>query len=137
MSSSKGEHYLFLTSTDSSAYFPFNSTCDFQVELPEALFLRGNWTCAALQVAFKDEIADDIIVFCDLCESSFIQDTRLPVLRVIPQSSQKNFEFKEPQRLNVSRDEVKRLRIFIRTLDLKEPSFVNRPVSCTLHLRRE
>lgn len=137
MHSSKSTHHLFLASSDSSAFFPFNRTCDFQVELPEVLYLNGNWTCSLTQIGFKDEIAQDIIVMCDLCEGSFIRDTRLPVLRYIPQTSQKSFDFVEPHSFTVSRDEVKRLRVFIRTGELLEPSFIQNPVTCTLVLKRE
>ena len=138
MNSSTSEHYLFISSTDSSDYFPFNITCDFHIELPEIIFLTGTWSCSLLQIGFKDEIVDDIIVFCDLCNSSFVRDTRLPVLRFISQSSERSYEFSQPQRISISRDEIKRLRIFIRTASSNEiPSFINNPVTCTLHLRRE
>ena len=137
MNSSKREHHLFLTSSDSSVYFPFNSSCDFQIELPEIFLLHGNWTVALSQISFKDEIAEDITVYCDLAGSSFIQDTRLPVLRVIPKSTEKIFTFDNPLRIDLSRDEIKRLRVFIRTDDMRTPSFIQKAVKCTLHLRRE
>ena len=137
MHSSKGEHHLFVNSSDSSVYFPFNGSCDFQIELGEALHLTGRWTCALAQIAFKEEISEDIIILSDLIDGSFIRDTRLPVLRVIPQSTEKVFVFPEPFRFTISRDDIKRFRVFIRTGDLREPSFIQKPVTCTLHLRRE
>ena len=137
MHSSSGQHHLFVSSTDSSVYFPFNSPCDFQTELNEALHLNGRWTCALSEIAFKEEISEDIIILTDFIEGSYVRNTRLSILRVIPQTNQKVFTFSEPFRFVISRDEVKRFRIFIRTRDLQEPSFIQKPVTCTLQLTRD
>lgn len=136
MKPSLKEHHLFLSSTDSLAFFPNNKAIDFHVEFSEALNLSGRWTCALTQIAFKDELVSDIVVLCDICESSYINNTRLPVLRVIPQSNSNVFIFTQPFRLNISRDEIKRLRLYIRTTTLEEPLFLSQPVTCSLHLRR-
>lgn len=137
MNQSKSEYYFFVTSLDSLAYFPFNTSCDFQVELPESIHLTGTWTCALTQIGFKEEISEDLIVLCDLFDSSFVRNTRLPVARVISQLTNKVITFDEPYRLGVSRDEIRRFRVFIRTFDLEKPSFIQKPVTCTFHLRRE
>ena len=137
MHSSNSQHHLFISSEDSSVYFPFNAPCDFQIELGEALHLNGRWTCALTQIAFKEEISEDIIILTDFIEGSHIKNTRLPVLRVIAQSSEKVYTFEEPYRFPISRDEVKRFRVFIRTRTMQEPSFIQKPVTCTLQLRRE
>ena len=137
MKPSTREHHLFLTSTDSSAFFPSNTPYDFYIEFSEAINLNGHWTCALTQIAFKEELLSDIVIFCDICISSYICNTRLPVLRVIPQGDNKVFVFPEPFRLKISRDEIKRLRIYIRNGDLQKPSFIQKPVTCTLHLKRE
>ena len=137
MHSSNSQHHLFISSEDSSVYFPFNSPCDFQIELGEALHLNERWTCALTQIAFKEQITEDIIILSDFIEGSYIRNTRLPVLRAIPQSSDKVYTFQEPYRFQISRDEVKRFRVFIRTRSMQEPSFIQKPVTCTLQLIRE
>lgn len=137
MNQSKSEHYLFVSSLDSLAFFPFNASCDFQIELPESIHLTGTWTCALTQIGFKEEISEDLIILCDLFDSSIVRDTRLPVARIISQASDKVITFDNPYRLGVSRDEIRRFRVFIRTFDLQRPSFIQKPVTCTFHLRKE
>ena len=88
-------------------------------------------------IAFKEDLIEDIIIFCDLCDSSFIRDNRLPVLRVIPNSTNRVHVFDDPVRIPVSRDEIKRIRIFIRTIHMEIPSFIVQPVICTLQIRKE
>ena len=133
----KEQHILFLSSTDSLNYFPHNHACDFQVELSDSLHLRGNWTCALAQISFNEKIIEDLVILCDMCDESYIRDRRMPVLRVIPSQGPKQFIFESPFRLRVSRDELKRFRVYIRTLNFEIPSFVSGSVKCTLHLRCE
>ena len=65
-----------------------------------------------------------------------VQDTRLPVLRVIPKTTQQLFFFETPLRIDVSRDEIKHIRVFIRTDAMGSPLFIQKQVNRTLHLKR-
>ena len=128
---------MFLSSTDSSAIFPYNSGYEFQVELPSTLHLEGVWTCALREITFTDPLSDDVIVFCDLLQSSFIRNAQLPVLRILPVTGEKHYIFTDPIQMQLSRDEIKRIRIFIRTTEMSIPSFIQNPVRCTLQLKRK
>ena len=81
MHSSNGQHHLFISSEDSSVYFPYNAPCDFQIELGEALHLNCRWTCALTQITFKEEISEYINIQSDSIEGSHIRNIRLQAKR--------------------------------------------------------
>jgi len=125
---------MFLSSLDSSDYFPNNASTDFTIELPHNIFLPGKWQCALLDINFSDVIVKDLVILSDLCAASYIAEMHHSVLRTIPATSTTAMYFNLPIWFDVTRNELKRLRIYIQTRDFTTPSFLLGPVQCTLEL---
>ena len=75
----------------------------------------------------------DLYVFCDMCESNYIIDNYLPILRIINQSG----DILNPYFTKIVHQQVSQLRIFIRCRDGEYPSFTPRHLRCTLRVRRK
>ena len=137
MMQSTRQHHLFLSSEDSKNIFPGNHSTDFTVELPETLLLSGVWECALLEIFFTKKLDEGVVVLCDLCENSYISNTRLPVLRVLQGGLNKtNSAFVNINSISIPHNEVRRLRVYIRTYTGAQPSFVSGEVRCTLQIKR-
>ena len=119
--------HLFLCSTDSILYHPSNKSWDFTVELPHAI--EGQWKCALGDISYNT--TENLYVFCDLCEQSYIRGGTLPILRYVTQPK----EFTNLYYFNVNLSHIKRVRIFIRNNNMEIPSDDIGPVRCTLILK--
>ena len=133
----KDKHVLYLSSEDSLDIYPTNKPFDFTAELPENIRLPGKWQVALHSVMFKERIVDWMAICSDLCESSVIGDTKQQVLRRIGPNSARIQEFSNLIWLDVSRDDLKRVRVFLRLRNMAEPTFMTKPVTCTLELKRQ
>ena len=129
-------HYLFLSSNDSNLYFPNNEPTNFTIELNENIYLPGLWKISLAEIFFKDEITEQLLICCDLCGDSIVRDQKHAVLRLIPEQSPKNLCFKEPIELDISRDFIKRIRVYIRTMSFEKPTFLTNTLTCTIKLKR-
>ena len=137
MAHSERKHYLYLSSSDSELYYPNNTATDFTVELTETLNLPGEWECSLLEIFFTKRIAGDIVVFSDLCANSNISNTKLPVLRFLQNGTYKsNSSFLNLISLPITQREIQRIKIYIRTVSGDLPTFIDKPVRCTLLLKR-
>ena len=136
MAQSKGQHVFFLNSTDSLNIWSDNRPFSFTCELPEKVRLKGRWICALYSVSFQERVSVPLVVTSDVCESSVIQNERHAVLQVIPQNSGRHISFNNLLWFDVSLDEIERIKLFIRTSNLDEASFLTKPVTCALVLRR-
>ncbi len=124
--------YLYLSSDNSKSTHPSNRPSEFTVELPRNLILNGAWEIALTEIYFQGEGDDkDLYIFTDICESSYVIDTLLPILRIIKKSGPLEILYY----IKLSQDFVSELRVYIRTDGLEEPSFLTKTLRCTLHLR--
>lgn len=138
------EHYLFISSQDSLAFFPNNKTHRFTIKLPGILKLSGTWKCALVEMTyfpqFSGERPKQIYLCSDLVHESYGSDSMLPVLRRIPVptalNSKATLTFPQNYYFPVSREEVQYVHIYLKDQKLQNPSFVAEPFTCTLHLVR-
>ena len=128
---SKKIHYLYLNYNDSSDIYPSNSPWDFQVNLNDSINLNGEWLCALTDITCDKKIKEPLLIFCDFCEVHFVCNKLLPIIRktYIPEFFSRFYNCK------ITRDQLTTFRIYIRTLDLKIPTFTCKKLSCTLRLK--
>ena len=136
MALSKSEHVFFLSSDDCLDRFPSNKASDFRVELPELIRLPGVWICCLHSIAFKERIIDNIDIMTYICEEIYLFGSKHQALQTIAPSPSSMLEYTNPIWIDVSRDELKQLRLFIRTYNMTDAAFLNRTVKFTLVLKR-
>ena len=139
------EHYLFVSSGDSLAYFPDNRTGCFSIKLPGTLKLEGSWKCALTELVyvpqFTGERPKEIYVCCDLVQDSYGSDSMLPVLRKVSVPTALGTKtvhtFPQNYYFHVTRKEIQYINVYVKDQKLDDLSFIQEPLSCTLHLVRE
>ena len=128
---------FFVSSSDSVRDYPDNKPVDFTIKLPGRLRFDDNWICTLKDIVFGNLVSEDLIVCCSLCNDSIFRDTELPILRLLISDGEKRiFEFSHDLPIEVKREETARLRIFIRTLDRAPPTFLTKPVRCTVSAKQ-
>ena len=130
--------YLHLTSNDSASYYPTNSPFDFTVNLPTVLPLEGGrdrWKIALtdFKLVGRKWNRRDLYVYCDLAShDTYVSDCYRPLLRIVDKSG----EIKRPSYTSVSRENVRRIRVYIRDKRERMPDIPAESVRCTIHLKR-
>ncbi len=138
----KQEHILFLSSKDSEDICPGNDSGNFTIDLGKALQLPGHWRVQLL--SFRCHLAKDqkverknLMVFSDICESSFVRDHYLPVLANFYYDGNSNKVrrieevVKHPHSVAVVPHAVQRIKIYIKDQNLQTPSFTKATSDCT------
>ena len=120
--------YLFISSEDSNELNPANTSYDFTVTLPQTI--NGSFEIALAEMTYTSH-NEDLYVFCDLCEHSFVKDSMLPILRAVTGvGGYQNLFYHK-----VTRNSIQRVRIFITNKKLEHPSQDIGPVHLLLILR--
>lgn len=122
--------HLNLASNNSRRFHEDNVWYDFTTELPQAV--EGKFTCALLEFSSQSSMVEDLYVFCDLCEPEYVQDSVLPLLRIVSEPGEVSIPYFKP----VSRQVIQRVHITIRNQNLEVPSNSIGPVRITLGLER-
>lgn len=132
------EHFLFLSSNDSLNYHKSNQGTDFTIELNQDLFLEGRWKVALMDFTCDVKSSGHVTVCCDLVSSSWIKDGYESVLRSF-YATEGHFtsDFPFPYYIKSHASSVKRVRVYILNDAASFASFMNEPLKCTLHLKRE
>lgn len=127
--------YLYLSAADSLQFHTENYAWDFTVDLAQCLDTRGSWECGLAEIEYDRgaSAGGDLYVYSDICSGSLVSDTSLPILRIVKKST----ILRRPYYVDVARDFVQRVRVYIRDKDGKIPSVVSKQLRCTLHLRRK
>lgn len=133
------EHYLFLHSDLSKDRYPSNQPGDFTVEFPYPYELQGQWVCGLKEIRIS--LREEVLYVCsDVCDESYAENTMLPVLRALQKPKGKSvltyFHFDNPMYVKVTPTSLKRIRIFIRGSQLRQPNITDPIVRCTLHLKK-
>ena len=118
-------HFLFLSSDPVT--YSSNQPYDFTVDLPHTLDLTGEWGVALLQLtAFPSDTAS-LLVFCDLCSCSSVNDTSLPVLRrILTRASPLDDNINTAFYLPLNRRRVERVRVYIKDQNLADATFLKK-----------
>lgn len=123
--------YLFLTSNDCLDSHPNNHAWDFTTDLKTYVPLVGRWECALMDIRYTGK-NEELYVYTDLCQSSYVSDSYLPILRIISNSTS---TFTNPYFIPTSLDYVNQIRVYIRTKEGNIPSFTPKHLRCTLQIQ--
>ena len=131
---SNARHYLYLNYNDSINIYNTNTPYDFIVELPNIIYLPGRkWICALVDIHSDQIDLEKYYIFIDFCESSYIRNTFLPVVRYTNLTN----TFSRLTYVNITRDHIAKFRVYIRDRNLQIPSFHCESLSCTVVLRKQ
>ena len=127
-------YYFHLSSEDSKNFHPSNTPLDFTVELPAPLYLEGEWEVALLDIDFDDWLSD-LYVFCDMCKHSVYEGILQPVLRRVPKFGLDTMPQYVPVQVTYS-CYLKKIHVYIKESTLTDGSYLTKPTTCTLQLRK-
>ena len=124
--------HMYVTSRIVKGYFKKNTSTDFYIQLPETVRLSGKgWYCALLQC--RANISNTYYLCCDICDTSIVDNMRLPVLRQI---SRRTAHFEKLIYVPVIRSEFNTIHIYILNGEGELVSVIPGTVSCVLRFRQ-
>jgi hypothetical protein len=134
-----------VSSVDSSEYFK-NSAYDFTVYLPETLKFksRQHWEIGLAEIQYTilgDINANMIEIYTDICGSSIIHAKKKQILRNITvlnpgiRAVTLHKNFNPIIYIPLSKNEIRQIRVFIKTSSGKPATFIGGITKCTLHMR--
>jgi hypothetical protein len=128
------EFYLFLNSGDSLTTHVNNNAGDFVIDLPRIFKLQGGWE-NSLSFPISKLPTKRIYVCSGLTEDSCVMNTLIPVLRSVDIFDEDNtyLMFHPAFYFDTKRDELRRLRVFIRDDQLRPCRLKNDCFFCMLH----
>ena len=137
----KGDHYLYLSQSDSKDYFPGNKAHDFVVKLTPPVVLEDleDWSVAITELQVVPEIPSSFIVCCDLCQASHVGEKQLPVLRLIHPWVNvpiNQYLFTDPYRIQIKQKVIDTIHIYITDEQGELMSLEQMQLRCTLQLRK-
>ena len=130
-----GNMYLFLSSANSIETYPNNHALDFTVTLPQPIDLtEGLWVCALLDIdMLADKTAvEEIRVYCDICQYSFVGDSFQPILHLANSFSPVMIPIDIPVRTK----SVSQIRVYLKVITKPQSSFDPQSSRCTLRINR-
>ena len=133
------QFYVYISSSESSQYFPDNQPSRFTIKLPETLRLHGKWQIALSEIQYPSiqKKPEQLLILCDLCQYSIVGDTRLPILRRIKYKDRGSrfHSFGLLYYVALKTQEVDRVSIYVKTDTGEEPSFTGGKLRCVLHFK--
>ena len=140
------DKYLILRSTDcEKTYFPENKPYDFKVNLNNPLHLKGEqWLVGLSEITLlnwstgKKSNCVDVYICSSLCDTSYVGDSELPVLRQIclhGNKRERKFVFPQCHYVPVKVKDIQNIDIYIKDRNSELASFITGPVIVTLHLK--
>ena len=136
------DHYVYLTSDDSKAYFSDNAPYNFRVHLTKPLILKGFWKVSLVefyaQVSSKVKNAKQTLyVYCDFCKESTVSGELQPILRRL--TSTKNnrwaYSFDSDFYLPLTKHHIYEMNIYIKMENGELATQLNNPLMITLHFK--
>ena len=85
-------------------------------------------------------ISDSVYVCCDIVQDSIFRNTKLPILRrcaVYDNEDTIEEIFGDPYYIEISRDQIHKIRIYIKDKFLNTVLFKSNILECTLHLLKQ
>ena len=123
--------FLHLSSKDCVQSHPDNHAWDFTIDVGKYVTLSGEWEVALTEMLYDGARKMDLYVFSDICSPTYVIDNCLPLLRIVNKPN----IFQKPYFVPVSRNDIARIRIYIRTRNNNIPPFQPKSLRCTLQLK--
>ena len=124
--------YIHLSSKDSINSSPQNNCWDFTIDTGRYIRLEGKYEVGLSEIWWDGEERENLYIFSDIVNPSFVMDSYLPILRVTHQPK----IFTRPHYMRLAQDSISQIRVYIRTDKYKKPSFTPKSLNCTLEIRR-
>lgn len=129
--------YLFLSSNAFKNIYPLNSPWDFTAEINRPIQASGNrYKIALTEIEWNDDSSvpkKDMYVYCDLLDhDTLTSESYHPLLRIVKEPC----SFVKYYFMDVSRDYISRIRIYIRMEDGTVPQIDLSHLRCTLYLKK-
>lgn len=129
---------MYVSSTDSKESYPNNHVHDFRVKLQSTISPSGCWQIACLSLHIskgREYSGNPIYILCDKVVSSYVGETKLPVLRRIERIGDVT---QHPYYVTLhNTGEISDMSFSILdAVTFKPASFQAESVSYTLHLRK-
>lgn len=118
-------------------YLYLSSTSDyFNVKMPDGMDLSGE-SIGLAEIHFEMENNIDCFdLCCDICESSVVDSTTLPILRRIHVSSQQEYiRFDPIYYIPVIKTKPYIITVYLRSVHSKSNSVPFKRLNCTLHTK--
>lgn len=137
--------YLYLSSDDSKKYYPNNNPAMFSTKLPKNIRtpLNGNWQIALLDIELPPlETGYEpkfLTVYSDICSSSVYGGGLKQILHRMYYKElrqQTPIVFIPTRYKEVNIESLDYIHLYLLDEHGNSPSFVNSPLLCTLHIRK-
>ena len=136
--------YMYISSRDSTNYHPSNEASKFTVELSEPINLNGSWEVSLVDLiyfqGFNTSKPIFFIIYSDICEESFMNNTKLPILHRCYVGNETNKFVQESFSNNcykrIKIHDISRIELNIKSETGNQVSFKQEPLWCTLHFRQ-
>ena len=135
----KTSFYVYLSSGDSTEYFPANKAHQFITKLQESLRLeRECWEVALTEIYWPgDGLTEEKNINSDLVVETLCGGVKSPTLRKIVNAKGKGMEFTNPYYIPLRVNKIDSVEVVISTGNEKGPSFDSGDLHCTLHFRKK
>lgn len=145
---------MVLKSTDGNLLFENNTACNFTIQLDRQIDLTGYWMVGLTEISitYKDtsKHIEDIYVYSNICEESFVGSSEKPLLRKVyikketteqyTVNKQKHYKtnliFGVPYFVPVRLGRLNQIHIYITDEIGQQSSFINKNCCVTLHLKK-
>ena len=130
---------MVLSSDDGLNFFPNNTSHDFRIKLNRSLQFDGYWVVALTEINTVNRTQkQELFVYSDLCQDSFIGTSEQPLLRriVYDKINQKNIIYDNPYYVPIKLREIQQIHIYIRDDKGQDASFLKGKVTITLHFKK-
>lgn len=139
------EYFVYLNSNDSNALFPDNEVHKFKIHLKTPLILDGFWKIGLLEFDTRDSKRKSktnseqfLYLYSNICKDSIVKGEEKPLLRCLKKNVKDGWTycFEHPIYLTVKRNLVTEMEFDIKDSNDEHASFLNEPVTLTLHLKQ-
>lgn len=132
---------MVLRSTDSSEYFE-NKPNSFRIQLNKQVQLDGYWTIGLTEFTTEswnsNKKSQEVFICCDMCEETFVGGKDMPLLRrvYLGEKQETNIIYELPYYVPVKIGQLQQICIYITDREGNLVSFLDGPVSVTLHFKK-
>lgn len=132
------QYHMLFSSNDYDLIYELNTNTYFSVDLPISLTLDDSWEVGLSEVWFRSsEGKAEINICADFCVESLVNNEFTPLLRRIQvRGGYNHYIYSSPNYYAVTRQNIKTVSFYIRSVKSKSKSFIRGVVTLQLHFRK-
>ena len=131
--------YMTVNSDMSIVYFPNNKPYQFKTHLQSSINLNGNWKVSLVDISMSDSSKKsyNLYIHSDICGESILDGDKENILRMVKayRSGRWTQECINHQYISINKSEIRDIEFSIRNKKGELASFLQNPVTITLHFR--